>query len=64
MWAAVGELMERAKAQGTMRADVTPADLRVLWGGRGAGARRRRGRRPAEWRRYAALALGALRACD
>jgi AcrR family transcriptional regulator len=62
MWTAIDALMDRAKAQGTMRPDVTAADLRVLWLGvsrvlaaDGVGD-------PAAWRRYAMLALGALRA--
>ena len=62
MWAAVAALMDRAKAEGGMREDATTADLRVLWLGvtRVLGADRVED--AAVWRRYAALALGALRA--
>jgi AcrR family transcriptional regulator len=63
VWHAVGELMERAKAQGSMRPDATPADLRVLWAGAARMLAADAVDDPAEWRRYAALALGALRAC-
>jgi AcrR family transcriptional regulator len=62
LWRAVELLMARAKAQGTMRADARPDDLRVLWGG---AARMLAGdgiTDAAEWRRYAALVLDALRA--
>jgi AcrR family transcriptional regulator len=62
MWEAVDELMARAKAQGRMREDARAADLRVL----GAGAARLLAADgvddAAEWRRYAALVLDALRA--
>jgi AcrR family transcriptional regulator len=61
VWRSVGELMERAKRQGTMRADATPADLRVLWAGAARVLAADGVDDPAEWRRYAALALGALR---
>ena len=62
MWLAVGRLMERAKAQGRMRADVTPAELRVLWAGAARVLAADGVDDPAEWRRYAALVLSALRA--
>ena len=62
MWAAVDQLMDRAKAQGTMRADVTAADLRVLWIGVARVLTADGVEDPAAWRRYCTLALGALRA--
>jgi AcrR family transcriptional regulator len=63
VWRAVGELMDRAKAQGSMRPDATAADVRVLWAGVARMLASDGVDDPAEWRRYAALALGALRAC-
>ena len=63
MWAAVEALMDRAKAQGTMRAGRHAGGPAGALARRRARARARTGSRtPAEWRRYAALALGALRA--
>jgi AcrR family transcriptional regulator len=61
MWEAVQELMERAKAQGTMRASATTEDLRVLWGGAARMLAADEVDDPGEWRRYARLALDALR---
>ena len=62
MWAALGALMERAKEQGTLRADATPEDFRILWAGTarmliGDGVSD-----VAQWRRYAGLVLRALSA--
>ena len=62
MWAAIEQLMDRAKAQGTMREDVTAADLRVLWIGVARALTADGVEDPAVWRRYCRLALGALRA--
>jgi AcrR family transcriptional regulator len=62
MWEAVDELMERAKAQGRMRPDARAADLRVLWAGAARILAADGVDDPAEWRRYAALVLDALRA--
>jgi len=62
MWGAVEELMERAKAQGRMRADATPADLRVLWAGAARVLAADGVEDPAQWRRYSALVVDALRA--
>ena len=62
MWGAVAELMERAKAQGRLRESATSGDLRVLWGGAARMLAADEVDDPAEWRRYAALALDALRA--
>ena len=57
MWEAVEALMDRAKAEGRMRADATPADLRVLWVGVARVLAADGIDDPAVWRRYAALAL-------
>ena len=62
MWGAIGELMARAQAEGRMRADATPAELRVLWLGTTRMLAADGVDDPAEWRRYAALVLDALRA--
>jgi AcrR family transcriptional regulator len=62
MWAAIDELMARAKAQGTMRQDVDAADLRVLWLGVTRVLTADGIDDPAAWKRYYRLALGALRA--
>jgi AcrR family transcriptional regulator len=62
MWAAMEQLMDRAKAQGTMRPDATAADLRVLWLGVARVLTADAVDDPEAWRRYGALALGALRA--
>jgi AcrR family transcriptional regulator len=61
VWDAVGELMDRAKAQGTIRESATAEDLRVLWGGAARMLTADDVHDPAEWRRYAALVLDALR---
>jgi AcrR family transcriptional regulator len=62
MWSAVEQLMDRAKAQGRMREAATSDDLRVLWGGAARMLTADDVGDPAEWRRYAGLALDALRA--
>jgi AcrR family transcriptional regulator len=62
LWQAVEQLMARAKTQGRMRRDVRAADLRVLWGGAARMLVADAIDDPAEWRRYAALVLDALRA--
>jgi AcrR family transcriptional regulator len=62
MWAVMDDLMDRAKAQGTMRADVTAADLRVLWLGVARVLTADGVDEPAAWHRYSRLALDALRA--
>jgi AcrR family transcriptional regulator len=62
MWDAVERLMARAKAQGRMRPDARPEDLRVLWGGAARMLVADGVDDPREWRRYAALVLAALRA--
>jgi AcrR family transcriptional regulator len=62
MWGAIGELMDRAQAEGRMRPDVSSEDLRVLWLGATRVLSADGVDDPAEWRRYAALVLDALRA--
>jgi AcrR family transcriptional regulator len=62
MWEAVAALMDRAKAQGAMRASATTEDLRILWGGAARMLTADAVGDPEEWRRYARLALDALRA--
>jgi len=59
---ALRELMERAIAQGTMRADARPEDVRVLVTGvaRSLAAAGEHDR--AVWRRYLGLVVDALRA--
>jgi AcrR family transcriptional regulator len=61
MWEAVDALLDRAKAQGTIRATATSGDLRVLWGGAARMLTSDDVDEPDEWRRYARLALDALR---
>jgi AcrR family transcriptional regulator len=61
MWDAVAALMDRAKEQGTMRADATPEDLRILWGGAARMLTADDVDDPDRWRRYAGLVLAALR---
>jgi AcrR family transcriptional regulator len=60
--AAVGALMERAVAQGTMRPDAGPAELKVLLNGVARALAAAHEHDPAVWRRYVALVVDALRA--
>jgi AcrR family transcriptional regulator len=62
LWEPVKALMDRAKAQGAMRTDAGPDDLRVLWSGAARVLVADGVTDPAEWRRYAALVHAALRA--
>lgn len=62
MWAALDELLDRARAEGGMRDDVTLADLRVLWAGMCRVLADAPEDDPAVWRRYARLIAAALRA--
>ena len=59
---ALRELMDRAIAQGSMRADASPADFKVLLSGIARSLAADRERDPAVWRRYARLVADALRA--
>ena len=58
---ALRELMDRAIAQGSMRADAKPADFKVLLSGVARSLAADRERDPAVWRRYARLVADALR---
>jgi AcrR family transcriptional regulator len=58
--AMTADLMERAKAQGTMRADAGPADVPVMMIGVSAVMQTLPGE--AHWRRYIELMLDGLRA--
>ena len=58
---AVGVLMERAIAQGSMRADAVPADLKVLLSGIGRSLAAAQETDPAVWRRYVGFVVDALR---
>jgi AcrR family transcriptional regulator len=60
MWDTVDELIDRAKAQGRAREDVSAADLRVLWGGAARVLIADDVGDPERWRRYAGLAVDAL----
>jgi AcrR family transcriptional regulator len=62
LWEAVEALLARARAQGGMRPDAGPEDLRVLWAGVSRILADERETDPAVWRRYAALVAAALRA--
>jgi AcrR family transcriptional regulator len=62
LWVAGEQLMERAKAQGRMRPDARPEELRILWAGTARMLVAEGIDDPAAWRRYAALVLDALRA--
>jgi AcrR family transcriptional regulator len=59
---ALRELMDRAIAQGRMRADADPADVRILLGGAARALAAAGERDPAVWRRCASLVVDALRA--
>ena len=59
---ALGDLMDRAIEQGTMRPDATPAEVKVLLGGVARSLAAAHERDPAIWRRYVALVVDALRA--
>ena len=59
---ALRELMDRAIAQGAMRADAEPADLKILLSGMARALAAADERDPAVWRRYAGLVAAALRA--
>jgi AcrR family transcriptional regulator len=59
---ALRELMDRAIAQGAMRPDAEPAELRTLFSGVARSLDAAQERDPAAWRRYAQLVVDALRA--
>jgi AcrR family transcriptional regulator len=60
--AALETLVDRARADGTLRADATAEDLRVLFTGVAQILRASDERDPAVWRRYGQLVADALRA--
>jgi hypothetical protein len=60
--AALRQLMEKAKAQGSMRADATPQDLRVLFSGVTHAMGDDERHDVAAWTRWAVLFAAALRA--
>ena len=60
--AALRELMDRAIAQGAMRPDAEPADLKVLLSGVAGSLTGAQERDPAVWRRYAQMVADAFRA--
>jgi AcrR family transcriptional regulator len=57
---AINRLIARAQAQGRMRADVTSADLRVLYAGAARVLHADKNRDQEAWRRYAHLIADAL----
>jgi len=59
---ALRELMDRAIAQGAMRPDAEPGDLKVVLGGIASSLATAGERDPVVWRRYAQLAVDAFRA--
>jgi len=59
---ALGELIARAIAQGAMRADAEPGDLKILLGGIARSLAAAQEFDPAVWRRYARFVVDALRA--
>jgi AcrR family transcriptional regulator len=60
--AALRELMDRAIAQGAMRADADPADLKILLGGIARSLAAAQEPDAAVWRRSAQLVVDAFRA--
>ena len=58
---AIGSLLERAQADGQVRADLAPTDVPMIEFMLAAVAEYARQVRPAVWRRYLALILDALR---
>jgi AcrR family transcriptional regulator len=60
--AALGRLMEKAKADGAMRADATPEDIRLLFHGVTHAMPDDERHDPAAWSRWADLFANALRA--
>ena len=57
----VGELIERAQAEGTLRSDVVPEDVPSLICGLGRATRETEGRPSMSWERYLAIILAGLR---
>jgi AcrR family transcriptional regulator len=59
---AIAVIMRRAQAQGAMRSDATPEDVRLLFGGIGRVLNEDEAADPARWRRATAFVLDAFRA--
>ena len=57
----VGELIERAQAEGALREDVVPDDVPSLICGLGRATRESEGRPTMSWERYLAIILAGLR---
>jgi MFS family permease len=57
----IADMMERAKADGKIRADATLQDLTVLLGGCATQPARLGEHDPAAWRRYGGIVMNALR---
>lgn len=57
----VGELIERAQAEGALRPDVVPEDVPSLICGLGRATRETEGRPTMSWERYLAIILAGLR---
>jgi AcrR family transcriptional regulator len=57
----VGELIERAQAEGALRRDVVPEDVPSLICGLGRATRESEGRPSMSWERYLAIILAGLR---
>ncbi|MGH2964920.1 MAG: TetR/AcrR family transcriptional regulator [Solirubrobacterales bacterium] len=57
----VGELIERAQAEGALRLDVVPEDVPSLICGLGRATRETEGRPSMSWERYLAIILAGLR---
>ena len=57
----VGELIERAQAEGALRKDVVPDDVPSLICGLGRATRETEGRPSMSWERYLAIILAGLR---
>ena len=57
-----GRLVEKAKAEGTMRADATIDDIPMMMCGFGRVAAAQRDGSPMDWRRYLQLMIDGLRA--
>jgi AcrR family transcriptional regulator len=57
----IADMMERAKADGEIRADATLQDLTVLLGGCARQLARLDEHDPAAWRRYGGIVMNALR---
>lgn len=62
MLGVVGEVVERAKASGQLRADIVAEDIPSLMRGLGSAVHSDKGPRPMGWERYLEILLAGLRA--